>query len=218
MRPAVFLDRDGTVLEEAGYLDRLERLAFFPFAIDAVRLLNRSGYAVVIITNQSGVGRGMYEEAFVVRAHQVVDERVRAGGARIDGYYYCPHHPEAEVEKYRLDCDCRKPGPGMLRQAAADLDLDLTRSFAVGDKWTDVQAGVAAGGRGILVRTGYGRTSEASTRRVEPVTIADDLIAATVWILRNGDPPFDFAQGRPEHRRGAGPDPRAPGLETRGHR
>ena len=203
MRPAVFLDRDGTVLEEAGYLDRLERLAFFPFAIDAVRLLNRGGYAVVVITNQSGVGRGMYEEAFVIRAHQVVDERVRLGGARIDGYYYCPHHPDAEVEKYRLDCDCRKPGPGMLRQAAADLDLDLTRSFAVGDKWTDVQAGVAAGGRGILVRTGYGRTSEAApTRRLEPVTIADDLIAATAWILRNGP----------------GPDPRAPGLETRGPR
>jgi len=189
MRPAVFLDRDGTVLEEAGYLDRLERLVFFPFAIDAVRLLNRAGFAVVIITNQSGVGRGMYEEAFVIRAHQVVDERVGAGGARIDGYYYCPHHPEAEVEKYRLDCDCRKPGPGMLRQAAADLDLDLARSFAIGDKWTDVQAGVAAGARGILVRTGYGRTSESSPKRpVEPATIADDLIAATAWILRNEEP------------------------------
>jgi D-glycero-D-manno-heptose 1,7-bisphosphate phosphatase len=118
-----------------------------------------------------------------------VDERVRAGGGRIDGYYYCPHHPEAEIEKYRKDCDCRKPAPGMLRQAAADLDLDLPRSFAVGDKWTDVQAGVAAGARGILVRTGYGRTSEgAPTRPIEPVTIADDLIAATAWILRNEDP------------------------------
>ena len=186
MRPAVFLDRDGTLLEEAGYLDRLERLAFFAFGIDAVRLLNRGGYAVVIMTNQSGVGRGMYEEEFVLRAHQVVDERVRAGGGRIDGYYYCPHHPEAEVEKFRKDCDCRKPGPGMLRQAAADLGLDLSRSFTVGDKWTDVQAGVTAGARGILVRTGYGRTSEAGRRPVEPVAIADDLIAATAWILRNG--------------------------------
>ena len=185
MRPAVFLDRDGTVLEEAGYLDRLERLAFFPFAIDAVRLLNRGGFAVVVITNQSGVGRAMYEEAFVIRAHQVLDERVRSAGARIDAYYYCPHHPEAEVEKYRLDCDCRKPRPGMLRQAAADLDLDLSRSFAIGDKWTDVQAGLAAGGKGILVRTGYGRSSETSPRRsVEPTFIADDLIAATAWILR----------------------------------
>jgi D-glycero-D-manno-heptose 1,7-bisphosphate phosphatase len=201
VKPAVFLDRDGTLLEEAGYLDRLERLAFFPFGIDAVRLLNRGGYSVVIITNQSGIGRGMYEEEFVIRAHQVVDERVRAGGGRIDGYYYCPHHPEAELAKYRKDCDCRKPEPGMLRQAAADLGLDLSRSFAVGDKWTDVQAGVAAGARGLLVRTGYGRTSEATPKRpVEPVTIADDLMAATAWILRNGDPPFDVAQGRPESR------------------
>jgi D-glycero-D-manno-heptose 1,7-bisphosphate phosphatase len=201
VKPAVFLDRDGTLLEEAGYLDRLERLAFFPFGIDAVRLLNRAGYSVVIITNQSGIGRGMYEEEFVIRAHQVVDERVRAGGGRIDGYYYCPHHPEAELAKYRKDCDCRKPAPGLLRQAAADLGLDLSRSFAVGDKWTDVQAGVAAGARGLLVRTGYGRTSEATPKRpVEPVTIADDLMAATAWILRNGDPPLDVAQGRPEPR------------------
>jgi len=186
MRPAVFLDRDGTLLEEAGYLDRLERLVFFSYGIDAVRLLNRGGYAVVIMTNQSGVGRGMYEEEFVLRAHEVVDRRVRAGGGRIDGYYYCPHHPEAEIEKYRRDCDCRKPFPGMLRQAAADLDLDLSRSFAVGDKWTDVQAGIAAGGKGILVRTGYGRSSEAAARRpAEPAAIVDDLIAATAWILRN---------------------------------
>jgi D-glycero-D-manno-heptose 1,7-bisphosphate phosphatase len=185
VRRAVFLDRDGTVLEEAGYLDRLERLVFFPFSIDAIRLLNRAGFAVVIITNQSGVGRGMYEEAFVARAHEVVDERVRAGGGRIDGFYYCPHHPAAEIERYRRDCDCRKPGPGMLHSAAAELDLDLARSFAIGDKWTDVQAGFAAGGKGILVRTGYGRSSEVSTRpHVEPTFVADDLIAATAWILR----------------------------------
>ena len=186
-RRAIFLDRDGTVLEEAGYLDRLERLVFFPFAIDAIRLLNRAGFAVAIITNQSGVGRGMYEEEFVHRAHEVVDEQVKAAGGRIDGFYYCPHHPTAEIERYRKDCDCRKPGPGMLRAAAADLGLDLSRSFAVGDKWTDVQAGLAAGAKGILVRTGYGRSSEASPRpSVEPTFIADDLIAAAAWILRQG--------------------------------
>jgi D-glycero-D-manno-heptose 1,7-bisphosphate phosphatase len=186
-RRAVFLDRDGTVLEEAGYLDRLERLVFFPFAIDAIRLLNRAGFAVVIITNQSGVGRGMYEEDFVHQAHGVVDQRVTAGGGHIDGFYYCPHHPTAEIERYRKDCDCRKPGPGMLHAAAEDLELDLSRSFAVGDKWTDVQAGNTAGAKGILVRTGYGRSSEASSRRhVEPAWIADDLIAATAWILRQG--------------------------------
>ena len=185
LKRAAFLDRDGTVLEEAGYHDRLDRLMFFPFAIDAIRLLNRAGYAVVIVTNQSGVGRGMYEESFVHTAHAVIAERVKAGGGRIDGFYYCPHHHNAEIERYRRDCDCRKPGPGMLRAAAADLNLDLARSFAVGDKWTDVRAGVAAGGQGILVRTGYGRSTETSVRRhVEPAHIADDLIAAASWILR----------------------------------
>jgi D-glycero-D-manno-heptose 1,7-bisphosphate phosphatase len=186
MKPAVFLDRDGTMLEEAGYLDRLERLVFFPFAVDAIRLLNRGGCAVVVITNQSGVGRGLYEEEFVRRAHEVVAERVTAGGGRIDGFYYCPHHPLAEIERYRRVCDCRKPGPGMLRRAATELDLDLSRSIAIGDKWTDVQAGVAAGGGGILVRTGYGRSSEAHPRPdAQPLTVADDLIAAAAWILRH---------------------------------
>ena len=186
MKPAVFLDRDGTLLEEAGYLDRIERLVFFPYGIDAVRLFNRAGFAVVIITNQSGVGRGMYEEAFVGRVHEVMRERMAAGGARIDAFYYCPHHPTAEIERYRRDCDCRKPGAGMLRQAAADLDLDLARSFTVGDKWTDVQAGTAAGARGILVRTGYGRSSELAPRPgVEPAAIVDDLVSAAAWIFRH---------------------------------
>jgi D,D-heptose 1,7-bisphosphate phosphatase len=180
----VFLDRDGTILEEAGYLDRLDRLIFFPFAIDAIRLLNRGGLAVVVITNQSGVGRGLYEESFVGRAHEVVNQRVTAGGARIDGFYYCPHHPAAEIERYRRDCDCRKPGAGMLRQAAADLDLDLQQSVTVGDKWTDVRVGQASGGKGVLVRTGYGRTSEGSPEAgLTPAFVADNLIAAAAWIL-----------------------------------
>ena len=186
MRPAVFLDRDGTMLEEAGYLDRLERLVLFPFTVDAVRLLNRGGFAVVVITNQSGIGRGMYEEEFVLRAHELVDSRVAAGGGRIDGYYYCPHHPAAEIERYRRRCDCRKPGPGLIRQAAVDLGLDLSRSFTIGDKWTDVQAGEAAGTKGILVRTGYGRSSEQMPRQgVEAVAVVEDLISAAGWIFRH---------------------------------
>jgi D-glycero-D-manno-heptose 1,7-bisphosphate phosphatase len=186
MTRAVFLDRDGTVLEEAGYLDRLERLVFFPFAIDAIRLLNRGGFAVVVTTNQSGIGRGMYKEEFVLRAHEVVDAAVTAGGGRIDGYYYCPHHPDAEIEEYRLRCECRKPGPGMMQRAASDLQLDLAGSFAVGDKLSDLQAAAAAGATGILVRTGYGRSSERALRPgIEPAVVVDDLIAAAAWILRH---------------------------------
>jgi D-glycero-D-manno-heptose 1,7-bisphosphate phosphatase len=184
VRTAVFVDRDGTLLEEANYLDRIERFAFFPYSIDAIRLLSRAGFAVVVITNQSGVGRGMYEESFVTRTHDVMKERLAEAGVRVDGYYYCPHHPEATIERYRQDCECRKPRPGMLRQAARDLDLDLARSFSIGDKWTDVQVGSAAGGRGVLVRTGYGRSSEASLPPdVRPAHIADNVVAAVSWIL-----------------------------------
>ena len=185
MRPAVFLDRDGTLLEEAGYVDRLERLVFFPYSVDAVRLLNRSGLAVIVFTNQSGVGRGLYTESFVAEAHALMTARLAAGGARLDGVYYCPHHPAAEVEQYRLACECRKPGTGMMRQAAADLGLDLSRSFTVGDKWSDVLAARASGGRGILVRTGYGRATDADHPEGGAVAVVDDLIAATAWILRH---------------------------------
>ena len=185
MTPAVFLDRDGTLLEEANYLDRLERLVFFPYSVDAVRLLNRGGYAVVIVTNQSGVGRGMYGEDFVHETHDVIAARLRAGGARVDGFYYCPHHPDATVPTYRKACECRKPAPGMLLRAAADLNLDLSRSFAVGDKWTDVAVGQTTGVPGILVRTGYGRASESSpVPGLQAAAVVDNLVGAVAWILR----------------------------------
>ncbi len=184
-RPAVFLDRDGTLVEEAGYLDRIERLVFFPYSVDAVRALNRAGLAVVIVTNQAGVARGIFREEFVAEAHRHITARLDAGGARVDGFYYCPHHPEASVEQYRIACDCRKPQPGLLRRAASDLGLDLSRSFVVGDRWHDLQAGQAVGARGVLVRTGYGRTEEASPKPgVAPAATVDNLIAAAAWILR----------------------------------
>ena len=187
LRPAVFLDRDGTLIEEAGYLDRLERLVFYPYSIDAVRLLNRAGFAVVIITNQAGVARGIFPESFVGEAHGHVTQKLELGGARVDGFYYCPHHPEASVEQYRQSCECRKPQPGMLRQAAGDLNLDLARSFVIGDRWHDLRAGAAVGARGILVRTGYGRTEEAApTSRASAAAIVDNLIEAASWILRTG--------------------------------
>jgi D-glycero-D-manno-heptose 1,7-bisphosphate phosphatase len=185
VKPAVFLDRDGVIVEEAAYLDRLERLVFFPFSIDAVRLLNHAGLATVVITNQSGIGRGLYDEAFVLRTHEVMTQKLAAGGARIDRYYYCPHHRDAVIERYRVECDCRKPAAGMLRQAASELQLDLTRSFVVGDKWTDVRAADAAGAKGILVRTGYGRSSELTPPDdIRPTRVVDNLIAAVSWILR----------------------------------
>ena len=185
MKPAVFLDRDGTLIEEVGYLDRLERLAFFPWSIDAVRLLNRAGYFVVVVTNQAGVARGMFDESFVGQAHRHIDVTLAAGGARIDAYYYCPHHPEGSIQAYRRLCDCRKPLPGMLRQAEEALGIDLHRSFVVGDRWLDIQLAQAVGATGILVRTGYGQTEEHRPKDdVRAAAIVDNLIDAVGWILR----------------------------------
>jgi D-glycero-D-manno-heptose 1,7-bisphosphate phosphatase len=182
---AVFLDRDGTLVEEAGYLDRLERLVFFPYSVDAVRLLNRAGFVVVIVTNQAGIARGIFKEAFVAEAHRHISARLAAGGARIDAYYYCPHHPEAVVEAYRRSCDCRKPQSGLFTRAASDLDLALEDSFVVGDRWHDLEAGQRVGARGVLVRTGYGKTEEASPdAHVTPSAIVGNVMEAVSWILR----------------------------------
>ena len=183
MRRAVFLDRDGTLLEEGNFVDRLDRLTFFPFSIDAVRALNRAGFAVVVVTNQSGVARGLYTEDFVRDSHRHIDDRLTAAGARVDGWYYCPHHPQASVEALRCECECRKPKPGQLLRAAAELHLDLPASFAVGDRWKDIEAGEAVGARGILVRTGYGRDAE-TARALQGAVVVDNLIQAVSWILR----------------------------------
>lgn len=184
MTPAVFLDRDGTLIEDVGYLDRVERLLIYPWAIDAVRLLNQGGYHVVIITNQAGVARGFFKEAFLAEVHGEIRSRFRTGGARIDGFYYCPHHPDAPIEEYRQVCDCRKPAPGLVRKASQDLSLDLARSFVVGDRWLDVRLGRAVGARSLLVRTGYGRTEEANgPADVRADHVAENLVEAVSWIL-----------------------------------
>ena len=184
--PAVFVDRDGTMIEDVGYLDRLERLMLFPYTIDAIRLLNRGGFKVVVVTSQAGVAHGSVTEKFLGEVHGVITERVAEAGGRIESFYYCPHHPHAAVEKYRTDCDCRKPKPGMILNAARDLSLDLSRSFTVGDRWRDIEMGLAAGTKGVLVETGYGKT-EAPRRpaHLPAVPVVANLIDATSLILRN---------------------------------
>ena len=185
MKQAVFLDRDGTLIEESGYLDRLERLVFFPFSVDAVRVLNRAGFAVVVITNQAGIARGIVRESFVEEAHRHIAARLEAGGAAIDGFYYCPHYPGGAVAEFSRACDCRKPEPGLLLRAAADLNLDLEHSFVVGDRWHDLAAGQAVGAGGVLVRTGLGWKDEAAPHPgVEPDAIVDNLMEAAAWILQ----------------------------------
>jgi len=182
MKRAVFLDRDGTLIEEVGYLDRIDRLELFPYSIDAVRLLNRAGFDVIVATNQSGVARGFFDESFVHESHRSLADTLTRGGARLDALYYCPHHPQAEVEAYRRVCDCRKPEAGLLRRAAADRGIDLQRSFVVGDRAGDMGAAHAVGAGGVLVLTGNGRRAE-----VEPehrAIVAENLMEAVSWILR----------------------------------
>ena len=182
-RPAVFLDRDGTIVEECGYLDRLDRLTLFPWSVDAVRLLKRAGFATVVITNQAAVGRGIIDEAFVHTVHGAIDKRLEGTGASIDRYFYCPHFAESKIERYRQSCRCRKPGPGMIEQACQELDLDLSRSFVVGDRWLDVACGRAAGTGAILVRSGPERQDPPEGVRAD--VILENLMEAVGWILRN---------------------------------
>jgi histidinol-phosphate phosphatase family protein len=182
---AVFLDRDGTVIEEAGYLDRLDRLVIFPWSIDAIRLLNRGGFSVVIVTNQAGIAKGLFDETFVQETHRLLDRKVSAAGGRIDGFYYCPHLPDASVEAYRRACDCRKPMAGMIQAAARDLGIDVTRSFVVGDRWIDMEMAQRAGAAGVLVETGYGKTEATRPPKgFESTPIVANLIEATTWILK----------------------------------
>ena len=185
-RPAVFLDRDGTLIEDVGYVDRLDRLRLYPWSIEAVRLLRRMGYAVVVVTNQAGVARGMVGEQVVHDALELIQNRLGLVGERLDGHYYCPHLPDAPVEAYRRRCSCHKPLPGMARQAAEDLDLDLTRSVVVGDRWTDVQLARAVGATGILVKTGYGATqvSRPPDGQAADAVVAD-LMEAVGWVGRH---------------------------------
>ncbi|MEW6221398.1 MAG: HAD family hydrolase [Thermodesulfobacteriota bacterium] len=184
-RPAVFLDRDGTINEQMGYVNHPSRFVLLPGSVEGIRLLNEASWPVVVVTNQSGLARGYFPASCLEAVHRLLAEALNAGGARLDGLYVCPHHPEAKVAALRQACRCRKPRPGLLEQAAADLDLDLARSFMVGDRWSDLETAAAVGAQGILVLTGYGRGDLefiGPAARVQPVHVAPDLLAAARWI------------------------------------
>ena len=183
-RPAVFLDRDGTLIEDVGYVDRLERLLFYPWSLEAVRLLRRAGFAVVIVTNQAGVARGFVREQTVIEVFEAIQERLAAVGEQLDGHYYCPHLADAPVEAYRCECSCHKPRPGMVEQAVAALDVDLSLSFVIGDRWTDIQLARSVGVKAILVKTGYGVTQLADSPPGEaPDAVFGNLLEAVGWVL-----------------------------------
>ncbi len=162
MRPAVFFDRDGTVNVEVHYLSRPEQLELLPTVAQTITMLNSQGIAAVVVTNQAGIARGYFPEHRLEAVHLRLHELLAEENAKLDGVYYCPHHPTAGLGAYRKACECRKPSPGMLMAAARDLNLDLTRSLMIGDRDSDLQAGANAGCQTGLVLTGYGQETSAA--------------------------------------------------------
>lgn len=187
MKPAVFIDRDGTMIHDVGYLSRADQVAWYPWTIDAIRLLNRAGYLVCVVTNQGGIGLGHTTESFVNATHAEMQRTLDAAGARIDGWYFCPHHPDAVVPALAIACGCRKPKRGMIDAAMSDHAIDLAKSFTIGDKAIDVALGAGVGARGILVKTGYGEGQLQKFGGAVPgvAHVADDLMSAVSWILRS---------------------------------
>lgn len=172
--PAIFLDRDGTLNIEKEYLHRIEDWEWIPGAVEAIRLINGMGYLAIVVTNQAGVARGYYTDADVLSLHSKVDNMLRLAGAKIDAYYYCPHHPEHGDHR---SCHCRKPEPGMLLAAQRDWNLDLKKSYMIGDKAIDVEAGLRARVSPILVLTGYGKEEQKKVD-LKAVNLQADVLSA----------------------------------------
>jgi len=148
----VLVDRDGTMIRDVGYLTHLGQLEILPGVPEAIQMLRERGLKVAVITNQSAVGRGFLQEEELHRIHRELEDRLAASGARVDGVYYCPHHPTEGLGNYRVACECRKPNVGLAERAAAELRLDLGRSYVVGDQATDMELAARIGARGILIR------------------------------------------------------------------
>jgi D-glycero-D-manno-heptose 1,7-bisphosphate phosphatase len=175
-RPAAFLDRDGTIVIERYYLADPERVELVPGAGQALKRLAEAGFALVVVTNQSAIAQGIYTVTDFEAVQRRIEEKLAAEGVRLDGVYYCPHHPA-----FTGPCECRKPGPGLFRRAAADLGLDFARSVFIGDRVKDVIPALSLGGRGFLVRTGYGVEQQHEVPAA--VEVVDDLAAAADRIL-----------------------------------
>jgi D-glycero-D-manno-heptose 1,7-bisphosphate phosphatase len=188
MKGAVFLDRDGTISEELGYVNHIDRFELFPWTAAAIRRLNQASIPVVLVTNQAGAAMGYFPETLLPEIHRKLEYELALANARLDAIYYCPHHPYATVPEYRHDCDCRKPAPGMLHRAARELDLDLKSSYMIGDQYRDIETAFRVEAQGVLVLSGYGKGEylyHGSTWSRMPSHIAADLDAAVDWILQD---------------------------------
>ena len=191
MKRAVFLDRDGVLIEDVDLLTRPEQVRLLPGVPEALCELQQAGFQLVVVSNQSVVSRGLATEDEVRRLNEFIQEQLtRAGGPHLDSWYFCPHHPNATLSAYRQVCECRKPRPGMFRQAARELEIDLGRSFTVGDRITDIIAGAAAGCRTVLVETGKHleppiETADPLDTSTRPDYLCPNLAAAAAWIVKS---------------------------------
>lgn len=184
-KPCVFLDRDGTINEQMGYVNHVDRFVMLPRAAEAIARLNEAGILAVVVSNQAGVARGYFPYELVAEVHEKMHAALGEAGAHLDGVYFCPHHRQGKVAPYAVDCDCRKPRPGLVEQALAELDVDMSRSYMVGDRFGDVALGRRLGLRAVMVRTGYGKGELAHLDGDRPDFVADDLWHAVSWILED---------------------------------
>lgn len=184
-RRAVFLDRDGNINKDVGYPNSYSLIEIYPYSFEAVRKINKAGLLSIIATNQSGIGRGLIDEENLIDIHHKLETAFKKQGAYFDGIYYCPHYTSSKDPRYRKDCSCSKPNPGMALQAASDLNIETASSYMIGDKVSDVLFGLNIQARSILVLTGYGKESLSKLKKgkIEPAFVAPTLIDAVNWII-----------------------------------
>ena len=186
-KPAVFIDRDGTINEQMGYINHLSRFHLLPGVSEAIRLLNERNFLAIIVTNQSGVARGYFPIDLIHEIHSFLMDTLRNNGATIDGIFFCPHHPRGKISEYTCECNCRKPGTGLIDKARETFDIDMSRSYVVGDHFTDLELAQRCNLDGIIVKTGYGLGEVSYTlprMPIKPCYIADDLLDAIKWIVK----------------------------------
>jgi len=183
---AVFIDRDGTMSEEVGYVNHSSRFRLFPYTATAIKHLNESGWLAIVVTNQAGVARGYFSEDMIETVHAQMTKDVTANGGRIDAIYYCAHHPSVGEPPYRVACDCRKPQPGLINRAAEQFDIDLSTSWMIGDRYSDVELARNAGVKSMFVLSGYGRGEwehQRTTWSAQPDLVAENLLEAVQMIV-----------------------------------
>jgi len=185
-RPAVFIDRDGTVNEQMGYINHLSRFVMLPGAAEAIRLLNMHQYLAIIVSNQSGVARGYYPIGLVDEVHAHMRALMEKEGAFVDGIFFCPHYEKGSVPEYSIECDCRKPRTGLIEKAGKAFEIDMDNSYVIGDRYSDIELALRSDMKGILVTTGYGQGDidyVFPRLSFKPAHIARDLLHAVRWII-----------------------------------